>query len=135
MTSLLWNTKSHWIRKPDHSPALLCLAGAYNRAGRLEEGRAVAAKVLKMNPGYYIEKQPFLPFKYKTDIEAARATLRKMGIPDKPPLPLPDKPFIAVLPFVNMSDDSKKEHFSDWISEDIITALSKVPRVSRNPPT
>ncbi len=42
-------------------------------------------------------------------------------------LPLPDKPSIAVLPFVNMSEDPKQEFFSDGITEDIITALSKVP--------
>ncbi len=42
------------------------------------------------------------------------------------PLALPDKPSIAVLPFDNMSDDPGQEYFSDGISEDIITALSKV---------
>ena len=42
------------------------------------------------------------------------------------PLPLPDKPSIAVLPFDNMSGDPEQEYFSDGISEDIITALSKV---------
>jgi len=39
-------------------------------------------------------------------------------------LPLPDRPAIAVLPFINMSGDSEQEYFSDGISEDIITALS-----------
>jgi TolB-like protein len=41
-------------------------------------------------------------------------------------LPLPDRPAIAVLPFVNMSGDPEQEYFSDGISEDIITALSKL---------
>jgi TolB-like protein/class 3 adenylate cyclase len=42
---------------------------------------------------------------------------------------LPDKPSIAVLPFTNMSDDPKQEYFSDGITEDIITGLSKIPRL------
>ena len=41
-------------------------------------------------------------------------------------LPLPDRPAIAVLPFTNMSGDREQDYFSDGISEDIITALSKL---------
>ena len=39
---------------------------------------------------------------------------------------LPDRPAIAVLPFTNMSGDREQDYFSDGISEDIITALSKL---------
>jgi adenylate cyclase len=41
--------------------------------------------------------------------------------------PLPDKPSIAVLPFQNMSGDPEQEYFADGITEDIITALSRIP--------
>ena len=46
--------------------------------------------------------------------------------PLSPALPPSDRPAIAVLPFVNMSDDPAQEYFSDGISEDLITALSKL---------
>ncbi len=48
--------------------------------------------------------------------------------PAQPPaLPLPDTPSIAVLPFTNMSGDRDQEYFSDGITDDLITALSRLP--------
>jgi TolB-like protein/DNA-binding winged helix-turn-helix (wHTH) protein/Tfp pilus assembly protein PilF len=44
-----------------------------------------------------------------------------------PALPLPDKPSIAVLPLTNMSGDREQEYFSDGITDDLITALSRLP--------
>ncbi|MGC1696160.1 MAG: winged helix-turn-helix domain-containing protein, partial [Pseudolabrys sp.] len=50
-----------------------------------------------------------------------------VAAPAEPPrFPLPDRPAIAVLPFTNMSGEPEQEYFSDGISEDIITALSKL---------
>ena len=55
-------------------------------------------------------------------VESAAAAAR----PSAPkPLPLPDKPSIAVLPFTNMSGDLEQEYFGDGLVEDIITALSR----------
>jgi TolB-like protein/class 3 adenylate cyclase/rhodanese-related sulfurtransferase len=58
--------------------------------------------------------QPWAP-----DVEPA--SLERMA------LPLPDKPSIAVLPFDNMSGDVEQDYFSDGLTEDLITDLSKVP--------
>jgi len=57
----------------------------------------------------------------KPDVEPA--SIENMAFP------LPDKPSIAVLPFDNMSGDSEQEYFCDGLTEEIITALSKVPKL------
>jgi adenylate cyclase len=44
-----------------------------------------------------------------------------------PALPLPDKPSIAVLPFANLSGDPQQQYFSDGITDDLVTDLSRVP--------
>jgi adenylate cyclase len=44
-----------------------------------------------------------------------------------PALALPDKPSIVVLPFTNMSGDRDQEYFSDGITDDLTTALSRLP--------
>ncbi len=44
----------------------------------------------------------------------------------QPPLALPDKPSIAVLPFTNMSGDPEQEYFADGMVDDIITGLSRI---------
>ncbi len=54
------------------------------------------------------------------------ATNQLLVAPGSEPPPLPDKPSIAVLPFDNLSGDPEQEYFADGISEDIITALSRI---------
>ena len=48
---------------------------------------------------------------------------------EKMEYPLPDKPSIAVLPFENLSGDPEQEYIGDGITENIITALSKIPEM------
>ena len=61
------------------------MAMVYGMEGRLDEGRAVAAEVLKINPRFSIADTLSWPHKHKSDAEAMRDGLRKVGIPEKPP--------------------------------------------------
>jgi adenylate cyclase len=69
-------------RNPDHFPALVSMASVYGMAGRIDEGRSVAQKILKIYPKWSLQKVS-LPFKYDADAQALLNGLRKVGIPDK----------------------------------------------------
>jgi adenylate cyclase len=69
---------------------------------------------------------------YRAQIEPEAVPSRipvEVASREKMAFPMPDKPSIAVLPFVNMIRDPEQEYFSDGITEEIITALSKVPNL------
>jgi TolB-like protein/Flp pilus assembly protein TadD len=59
-------------------------------------------------------------------VAANSQTLRKAAVSEtSAPLPLPNKPSIAVLPFENLSSDPEQDYLADGIADDVITGLSK----------
>ena len=79
-------------------------------------GAGLAAAVLLLVAAGMAWWQPWV-----TRVEPAR--LAKMAFP------LPKKPSIAVLPFNNLSGDKKQDYLADGLSENIISTLSKVPKM------
>jgi TolB-like protein/class 3 adenylate cyclase len=62
----------------------------------------------------------------KSPVESSTLHISYSALRTQEALPLPDKPSIAVLPFTNMSGDPEQEYFSDGITDDLITDLSKL---------
>jgi TolB-like protein len=70
--------------------------------------------------------RPVHVYRVMPGAEAKAAEPGALEAVPKSPLPLPDKPSIAVLPFQNMSGDPEQEYFADGMVEEITTALSRI---------
>ncbi len=103
----------------------------------------VETKLNFLNLGYeYLGEQavkniakPVPVYRVQVEPGQSSSTARGKGEVTLSLLTLPDKPSIAVLPFANMSGDLEQEYFSDGITEDLITDLSKLSGlfvISRN---
>ena len=82
--------------------------------------RTIARKGLRFVGAVHIQPEGIEP------APSAVRTGEGLREPTRSVLTPPDRPAIAVLPFTNMTGDPGQEYFSDGISEDIITALSKL---------
>jgi adenylate cyclase len=102
----------------------------YSQLDQLEETQGLVAEILKKRPSFSLKKySKSRLYKDPAELKRELAALRKAGLPEHPPLPLPDKPSIAVLPFDNLTGDPEQEYFSDGITEAIINGLSKIPNL------
>ena len=68
-----------------------------------------------------------LPRKGIRFVGAVQEPSRSATADSRPPLELPGRPYVAVLPFQNLSVDPEQEYVADGIVEEIITALSRFP--------
>src|SRR5215831_15778134 len=69
--------------------------------------------------------EPMRAWRLRKNASGSAAAPTEPSVESTRALPLPDKPSIAVLPFLNISGDPEQEYFADVMVEDIITALSR----------
>ncbi len=115
--------------------------GGVNIAARLQAIAEPGGVCISGDAHQYVRRTLPLTFtdlgqqKVKNIEEGVRAYATRLRVtsalacqPTEPkPLPVPDKPSIAVLPFTNMSGDPEQDYFCDGLVEDIITSLSRFP--------
>ncbi|MDO3435455.1 winged helix-turn-helix domain-containing tetratricopeptide repeat protein [Rhizobium sp. CBN3] len=70
--------------------------------------------------GEWIATVPRVGYRFTGAVRRLSGVKRKI-------LPLPDKPSVAVLPFLNIGNDPEQESFADGLTEDLITDLSRIP--------
>ncbi len=119
------------LRLLDTIAARLYLAASHAALDHDDQARKAVARAIELDPGATLQKctnPRMAPYKDPKDAEHFRANLRQAGLPDQAARQYEaghEKPAIAVLPFVNMSGEADQQYFSDGMTEEIITELSR----------
>src|SRR5262245_58516658 len=113
-------------------PGGICVSARVQEdaAGRLglafeDMGEQVLKNISRPVRAYRVRSESPLPDPPRQAGERSALGAR-VGAAEPPALPFPDKPSIAVLPFINLSGDPEQEYFVDGMVEEIITALSRI---------
>ena len=117
------------LRSLDSALMRVYQAASFAAAGNQQQAQKSVKRVLELDAGATLEKwtDPKLaPYGDAAYLEHFRQNLRKAGLPEQA-APQDERPSIAILPFDNMSGDPEQRYFSDGITEDIITAVSRFP--------
>jgi TolB-like protein/Tfp pilus assembly protein PilF len=118
-------TMPYWVRA--------YVAACHAQAGRTAQAEEWAAEALRQRPDFSATWNASKePFKHRSDQDHLFDSLRKAGIPAVAPARAGSadrRPSVAVLPFDNLSGNAEEQYFSDGITEDIITELSRFRRL------
>jgi TolB-like protein len=121
------------LAEPINEYTALCRIIALVKLGQMEHARDEYCKITNTHQDYPLDYFIELFKVYHVDrsigaeLSGALVELKEALAPKIAPT---TKPAIAVLPFVNMSDDKEKEYFADGLTEDLITGLSQSKHLS-----
>jgi adenylate cyclase len=121
--------------EPKNTGGYAGIAATSSLMGKMEEARAAAAELRRVDPNYSLEQvKKALALRGDKDQDFVNRFiqgLRSAGIPETPPLSIQPstKTTIAVLPFQNMTGDPQQEYFSEGMAEQIIAGLSQTPDI------
>lgn len=122
------------IQMPGYFWTRVVLTAAYGQLGNREAAQKQSTELLALRPNFATTGRQEVAKWFEPDlVEHWIDGLRKAGLEistlqtPSPSGPAPVTQSIAVLPFVNMSDDKEQDYFSDGLAEEIINLLAQIP--------